>query len=430
MPGGATCSRADAVTHAAVVLEPALTVTVWAGRRRLDVDLPAHVPLAELLPPLADRLGVIDTAALAGARLLVASGDALDPGLGLAEQGVRQGEVLELVVGTLRLPNLYDDPAAAIAAVAAAPPLRPVVLGSTQLGAAGLGLLTTWFELLGWAGPPGLLAPTSLALVLLAAGALLATLWPAAALLMACSAGGFAGLAGSRVDHEASWLGAGLAIVLAGLLAGLALDEGRRWLLPLLAVGASAAVLGAVDLGGLDRAAVASIGLVLAAAAPPLLPRVATSLAVPDDAGLDCDTARTLARSARGLVDALTAALAAVVLVLVLVLGVREAAVPLTAVCGLLLLLRAKGSEVRVVLGVLGGSACLLVAASRLPGQVPAITAALTLVTIALATGTQKAGWSATAQLANDRLERAALMSLPVCGFLAAGGFAWLERAA
>ena len=277
MPGGATCSRADAVTHAAVVLEPALTVTVWAGRRRLDVDLPGHVPLAELLPPLADRLGVIDTAALAGARLLVASGDALDPGLGLAEQGVRQGEVLELVVGTLRLPNLYDDPAAAIAAVAAAPPLRPVVLGSTLLGAAGLSLLTTWFELLGWAGPLGLLAPTSLALVLLAAGALLATLWPAAALLMACSAGGFAGLAGSRVDHEASWLGAGLAVVLAGLVVGLALDQGRRWLLPLLAVGASAAVLGAADLGGLDRAAVASIGLVLAAgvvAGPEILDRL------------------------------------------------------------------------------------------------------------------------------------------------------------
>jgi hypothetical protein len=32
--------------------------------------------------------------------------------------------------------------------------------------------------------------------------------------------------------------------------------------------------------------------------------------------------------------------------------------------------------------------------------------------------------------LARDRLERAALMSLPVCGFLAAGGFAWLGRVA
>jgi len=415
------------VSHAAAVLEPPLTVTVWAGRRRLDVDLPGRVPLADLLPSLADRLGVIDAAARAGAHLATVTGESLDPALSLSDQAVGPGTVLALVIGSPQPPLLYDDPADAISAVAASRPLGPEVLGSALLGAAGLSLLATWLELLAW---PGLIAPTSIALVLLAVSALLATLWPAAAVLMACSASGFAGLAGSRIDPHASWLGAGLAIVLAGVLACLAVDRGRRWLLSLPLVGASAVVLGAADLCGLDRAAVASIGLVLSAATAPLLPQVATSRAVPDDAELNGTTAGTLARSARGLVDALAAALAAVSLVLVLVLGVRETAVPLTVVTGLLLLLRATGSEVRVVVGVLAGSACLLVTAGRLLGAVPAITASLTFAVVAVAAGTRSAGCPPAAQLAREWLERAALLSLPVSGFLAAGGFAWLGRAA
>jgi hypothetical protein len=82
------------------------------------------------------------------------------------------------------------------------------------------------------------------------------------------------------------------------------------------------------------------------------------------------------------------------------------------------------------VLGILAGSVCLLVTAARLPSPVPAIAAALTFATFALAVGTRTAGWSATAQMARDRLEGVAVMSLPICGFLAAGGFAWLGGAA
>src|SRR3954469_3811605 len=76
--------------------------TVGAPPRRVDVALPADVPLAELLPELLRLIGepvptsAVGAAALNGYVLTGADGTALDTSAALAEQGVLDGGVLRL----------------------------------------------------------------------------------------------------------------------------------------------------------------------------------------------------------------------------------------------------------------------------------------------------------------------------------------------
>jgi len=424
------------VSHAAAVLEPALRVSVWAGRRRLDADLPSHLPVAELVAPLARQLDVLDDAAAVGVRLLTASGQALDPSMGLVDQGVQDRTVLALVVGCPAPPELYDDPATAVLDVAAPPQADPGVIRSTLLGVAALCLAFLWAAMSGATGSPGLLAPTCLALLLLSGAAAVASAWPAAALLMSCAGAGFAGLGGWRVDEGAPWFGAGLAVVLAGLLAVLALDSGRRWLLPVLALGTTLAVVGAAELLGVERSVVAPVELVLVAVSPRWLPRLALAAADPGGAELDDQAAAALAGSVRGLVDASSAAVAAVVLVLALLLvATGPEAAPLMAVSGLLLGLRAKGAVVRVVAGALTGSCCLLASVGSLAVSevcpwpvawaVPAVITGGVIVA-----GVRLPAWSATARRARDRAEVAAVVVLPVLALVSSGALDWLRRTA
>jgi len=424
------------VSHAAAVLEPALRVSVWAGRRRLDADLPSQLPVAELVAPLARRLDVLDEAAAVGVHLLTASGQALDPSVGLTDQGVQDGGVLCLVVGCPAPPELYDDLATAVHDVAAPPPVHPAVIRSTLLGLAALCLAFLWAAMSGATGSPGLLAPACLALLLLSGAAAVAAAWPAAALLMSVAGAGSAGLGGWRIDGAAPWFGAGLAVVLAGLLAVLALDSGRRWLLPVLAVGTTLAVVGAAELLGVERSVVASAELVLVAVSPRWLPRLALAAADPGDAEVDNQAAVALAGSVRGLVDALSAAAAAVLLVLALVLvATGPEAAPLVAVSGLLLVLRARGSIVRVVTGALTGSCCLLASVDSLAASevcpwlvawaVPAVIAGGAVVS-----GVRPPAFSASAQRALDRAEVAAVVLLPVLALVASGALDWIRRTA
>ena len=75
-------------------------VTVHTPQRRLDVALPEHTPLAELLPDLLRHAGegLPDAGQAHGGWVLRrADGAALSVGAGLTQQGVRDGEVLHLV---------------------------------------------------------------------------------------------------------------------------------------------------------------------------------------------------------------------------------------------------------------------------------------------------------------------------------------------
>jgi len=94
-------------------------VTISAPSRRVDVALPEHVPLAELLPEVLRHAGeglADDGEKHGGWVLRRTDGVALATSQGLFPQGVRDGEVLHLVPARDEWPELeYDDVVEAIA---------------------------------------------------------------------------------------------------------------------------------------------------------------------------------------------------------------------------------------------------------------------------------------------------------------------------
>ncbi|MEV4704699.1 type VII secretion integral membrane protein EccD [Actinoplanes sp. NPDC049316] len=94
-------------------------VTISAPSRRVDVALPEHVPLAELLPEVLRHAGeglADDGEKHGGWVLRRTDGVALVTAQGLFSQGVRDGEVLHLVPAREEWPELeYDDVVEAIA---------------------------------------------------------------------------------------------------------------------------------------------------------------------------------------------------------------------------------------------------------------------------------------------------------------------------
>lgn len=93
-------------------------VTISAPQRRVDVALPEHVPLAELLPEVLRHAGVglaDDGERHGGWILRRTDGAPLITAQGLFPQGVRDGEVLHLVPARAEWPELeYDDVVEAI----------------------------------------------------------------------------------------------------------------------------------------------------------------------------------------------------------------------------------------------------------------------------------------------------------------------------
>ncbi len=86
-------------------------VSITSDDRRLDVGLPALLPLVELIPGFARSLGLLDpTLAHAGYTLRRADGTTLDPSMSSTAQGVHDGELLSLISGALVAePRIYDD---------------------------------------------------------------------------------------------------------------------------------------------------------------------------------------------------------------------------------------------------------------------------------------------------------------------------------
>ncbi len=73
-------------------------VCVLAGRARVDLDVPADVPVADLLPELAALAGLTDSEALPRAWVLSrVGGRRLEPEHSLADSGVADGALLELL---------------------------------------------------------------------------------------------------------------------------------------------------------------------------------------------------------------------------------------------------------------------------------------------------------------------------------------------
>ncbi|KAA9132169.1 type VII secretion integral membrane protein EccD [Microbacterium caowuchunii] len=88
-----------------------LRISVQSEGRRLDIGVPAQVPLIEFMPGFARSLGVLDpTMTYAGYALQKADGTVLDVAQGAAPQDVEDGDVLTLARGgLLAQPRVYDD---------------------------------------------------------------------------------------------------------------------------------------------------------------------------------------------------------------------------------------------------------------------------------------------------------------------------------
>ena len=92
-------------------------VTVLSSTRRVDLAMPGSVPVAELVPELARRVGLLDPLTVhGGCRLLAVDGQELDGETGLRAQGVRDGAVLTVCSVVHRgPPRVYDDVVEAMA---------------------------------------------------------------------------------------------------------------------------------------------------------------------------------------------------------------------------------------------------------------------------------------------------------------------------
>jgi type VII secretion integral membrane protein EccD len=126
-------------------------VTVVGSRRRLDVTLPAAVPVAELLLDIVEMLDEVNGSLPASWALVRVGGHALDPELPLSDQGVATGTMLFLRdTATHDLPPVVDDYALAVATAVdaqsgrwtrASAPLLLVAGAAACLAMAGLVLL-------------------------------------------------------------------------------------------------------------------------------------------------------------------------------------------------------------------------------------------------------------------------------------------------
>ena len=99
------------MSQAIVTVGTLVRVSIVSEGRRLDVGVPAQVPLIELMPGFARSLGVLDpTLAHGGYALHRADATVLDPSKSLGSQGVHDGELVTLVRGGLIAePRIYDD---------------------------------------------------------------------------------------------------------------------------------------------------------------------------------------------------------------------------------------------------------------------------------------------------------------------------------
>lgn len=367
-------------------------VTVASGRRRVDLVLPAAVPVAELVPELARSVGLLDGASVYGGyRVITSEGRTLAHDAGLTIQGVEDGALLTVSAGADEAPpRVYDDVVEAMSDVVESE-LRgwePAAGRRTALGAAVVLLVAGAYALLMQSDRTLAAVGAGVVAALLAAGAIVLSRVQrerAAALVVGSLASVYGGVGGALVAHDepllglgASGIGLGAALVAAIVVTGV--EAGRPLLAPPVFVGSLLAVSGWLfDVTSLDPPVVLTTLMVLVVIAGSVFPWLALSatatrvdpLAGLDDveapsSGLDHDRVLADARTAHEILVGLSASVA---LLLVLVapvavsLGLFGTIVAL--VCAGVLMLRTRqyrtGSEVLV--GLAGGILAIVVSA-------------------------------------------------------------------
>ncbi|MGV9297348.1 type VII secretion integral membrane protein EccD [Amycolatopsis sp. NPDC003676] len=420
-----------------------LRITVAAPRRRIDMALPEHALVAELLPGLLARAGegLADEGASGGGwQLRRADGTAFDLNRTLRAYRVGDGEILHLTPGDLDWPEPeYDDLVDAIATGAGRTggSWGPRHTRRAGLAAGALLALLGLFAVLR-AGPPWgtpALWAFLAALALLAAGAVLARAVgdaaagavPAGVALPYAAVGGALALADGHSLAELSAgqvVLAGAALLVASVIGLLGATAAQPFFVAAGTAGVSAVLGGslasAADLTGAQAAAVVAGGLLLLsiAFAPmalrfgkvpmPVLPRSTADL-VRDDPQPPVAKVHAAVARADGLLTGMLCGAAAAVLWCELSLAAagQPSSVVLLSVLSAGLLLRARlypvaRQRIPLLAAGLFGAACLAAGpAAALPGaSVLAILFALAAVVLA-------AGVLLSTRAANPYLGRA-----------------------
>jgi type VII secretion integral membrane protein EccD len=229
-------------------------LTVLAPRARVDVALPADVPVAELVPMVLELVGE----PLFGLcpqpwRLSGTAGGPLPPGATLAELGVLDGDLLRIAPDApAPLPPVFDDPVDALAATAGAAAVRDRRFGAVAvLVVAGAAAVL----LAGWPAAAG----TAVPVVVAALGAALAV-GHAARLARR----GAAGVPDEGPEHAAAVTAAVAAVPLAAAAGWAALPAASGAARLLVAAAAAGAVAAAAQIA-LRVVAPALVGVVVAA---------------------------------------------------------------------------------------------------------------------------------------------------------------------
>jgi type VII secretion integral membrane protein EccD len=459
-------------------------VTVRAPRRRLDLAVPDQVPLAEILPDLLRRAGetagvaadprfdpfAAPTAAAGGWVLRRPDGATLQGETALANQGVRDGDVLYLVPHHVLWPEPdYDDIVEEIAASARGHGRAwdPTATRVFAWGSAAL-ILATGLAALPTTGPPWTV-PGAVAIVagvvLIAVGALMSrALGDAVAGATAAGLGlpyvgvgsalvlggnlplsrlGAGGLlVGATALLLASAVGAvavghGLRVFAGGAMLGLAGAVGALLAIPMTPAGAAAvltvllvagigvAPLAAVRLGRLPMPVVSASAEALRAEPRPDRPAIHAAVARADD---------ILA----GTLFGVCVAVAACAVVLASAGGL--AAPLLAALAGLALLLRARlfpavAARLPLLIGGLVGSGAAALAAlapagplGRLVGVLIALVAvAVLVVTASLAHRRRPGTGSPYLGRVGDILDLVAVVALAPVACAVLGLFGWVR---
>lgn len=221
-------------------------LSVVAGDRRVDIAAPAGVPVAELVPGLAQDLNLLDpTTVHYGFGLSRTDGVDLDQDRSLQAQGIADGDVLNLTSGAdAEEHRVYDDLVEAVADVVEGDqkPWSPQDAATTAT-LASVTLLVTGAILLGAAGFGGasLLVTVAAALtgvLLLVSAAVIARVGgpPAAPVALVFVGSIYAGVAGlTALGADVVWgtptLFTGLGLLASGTLGLILLTERREFAL-------------------------------------------------------------------------------------------------------------------------------------------------------------------------------------------------------
>jgi type VII secretion integral membrane protein EccD len=272
-------------------------VTVAAPKRRVDVALPDHILVADLLPHLLRHAGIdsVEDDLHGGWTLRRTSGLELDADSDLSTQGVRDGELLHLAPRRQDWPEpAYDDVVEVIASSARRTGRAWAGVATRRTGLAVVGgLLVLGAGLLTWAGSPWLLPGVIgllVAVVLTLSGVLLSRAGGDAVAGAVVAGYGlvYAALGGALVtapeavkpgDFGAPQVIAGsAALILVSALAMIGVAALARLFTAGLGVGVAGLVGGLLCLAGTSRAAAAAVLLTLAIGLLPAYPLLASTL--------------------------------------------------------------------------------------------------------------------------------------------------------